>query len=225
MSDGSIVLVHGAWHGGWAWEPVAARLREAGRDVVAVDLPSAGPDPASLGDLTDDARAVGEVLDRVGPGTVVVGHSYGGQVVSEAAAGRHDVDHLVYVAAFLLDIGASLFGRVDGHLPDWVELVDGGALRPNRCNEIFYADVDPGTAAAAVGRLGLQSVASFTAELTGAAWRHIPTTYVVCEQDRAIPAAAQHEMSAAATNVHRLDSSHSPFLSMPDAVAGILLSV
>jgi pimeloyl-ACP methyl ester carboxylesterase len=165
-------------------------------------------------------------LDSIDGPSVLVGHSYGGQVISQASAGRDDVAHLVYVCAFMLDTGESLFGALGGESPDWIEVVaDGAATRSHRNAEIFYADVDPAVAAAASARLGLQSVPAFADELTGAGWHDTPSTYVVCEHDQAIPPPAQDAMSARAGTVHRLASSHSPFLSMPDAVAGIVLEV
>ncbi len=226
MSDAPIVLVHGAWHGGWAWDPLAERLRAAGREVVAVDLTSSGPDAAELGDLAADADVVRAALDRISEPSVLVGHSYGGQVISEASAGRSDIAHLVYLCAFMLDVGESLVGALVGDLPDWIEVVaDGAATMTHRNGEIFYGDVDMDLALPATERLGLQSVSSFSAELTGTGWREIESTYVICDLDMAIPPDAQSAMSARAGKVHRLASSHSPFLSMPDAVAGIVLSV
>jgi pimeloyl-ACP methyl ester carboxylesterase len=226
MADTPIVLVHGAWHGGWAWDPLTERLRAAGRDVTTVDLPSSGASADSLGDLAADAGCVRAALDSIGGDKILVGHSYGGQVISEASAGRSDVAHLVYVCAFMLDPGASLLGLLGGEVPDWIELVAGGsALRSHQHDVIFYADVDTDVAHAASERLELQSTASFGSELTGAGWREIDSTYIVCEFDMAIPPAQQIKMASNAGTVHRLASSHSPFLSMPDAVAGIVLAV
>lgn len=226
MGGTPIVLVHGAWHGGWAWNEVASRLRAAGREVVTVDLPSSGSDAGTLGDLAADASVVSTALDAIDGSAVLVGHSYGGQVISEASAGRDDVEHLVYVCAFMLDVGESLLGALGGEVPDWFELVaDDTASRTHRHAEIFYADVDDEVAAASSARLGLQSVSSFAAELTGAGWHAVASTYIICDQDQAIPPGAQEAMSARAGTVHLLASSHSPFLSMPDRVAEIILGV
>lgn len=226
MSNNPILLVHGAWHGGWAWDALVPLLRDAGRDVMTVDLPSAGHDPAALGDLAGDAAVVSAGLDSLDEPAVLVGHSYGGQVISQASASRDDVHHLVYVCAFMTDVGTSLLGALADGPPDWIEIVaDGTAMRSHRNAEIFYGDVDADAAESASARLGLQSVASFADELTGAGWHEIPSTYVLCEQDRAIPPVMQEPMSQHADNVHRLDASHSPFLSVPDQVAKILLTL
>jgi pimeloyl-ACP methyl ester carboxylesterase len=87
----TVLLAHGAWHGAWCWDGVVSRLGAEGLDVVAVDLPSV----TSGGDMYDDARAVREVLDATPGDKVVVGHSYGGIVITEAAAGAEGVRHLV----------------------------------------------------------------------------------------------------------------------------------
>src|SRR5207302_1944698 len=99
----SVVLVHGAWHGSWCWGRVMPLLRDAGVDTTAVDLPSRS-DP--LGDLHGDAAHVRSVLDASAGEVVLVGHSYGGAVIT--GAGTHDaVAHLVYLCAFALDKGES----------------------------------------------------------------------------------------------------------------------
>lgn len=222
----SILLVHGAWHGAWAWDGLRPLLEEEGRRVVTVDLPSSGPDPGALGGLDDDADTVRRALDSLDEPAIVVGHSYGGQVISEAAAGRDDVSHLVYLCAFMLDEGESLLSALDGEVPDWIAVAEDGAsshvLTPH---ENFYADVDDAVASSSAERLGHQSVPSFAAELSAPAWKHISSTYVIAEQDRAIPPPAQEAMSQRAGTVHRLASSHSPFLSMPERVAEIISSV
>jgi pimeloyl-ACP methyl ester carboxylesterase len=85
----SYLLVHGAWCGGWVWDDVAKRLAKAGHRVGVVDqLPSSGTDPASLGDLTDDANHVRSLLDAQDEPVVLVAHSYGGMVITELADTR-----------------------------------------------------------------------------------------------------------------------------------------
>ena len=88
------VLVHGLCHGGWCWEPTATDLAALGHDVTAVDLPLTG--------LDDDASVVTHTLDRLDGPVVLVGHSYGGLVISRVANGRDDVSHLVYIAALMI---------------------------------------------------------------------------------------------------------------------------
>ena len=108
----TVVLVHGAWHGAWCWDEVAERLTADGTPVVAVDSPSV----AAGGDMYDDARNVREAIAAAGGETVVVGHSYGGVVITEAAAGAQGVRHLLYLTAFMLDAGESL-ATITGSTP------------------------------------------------------------------------------------------------------------
>jgi pimeloyl-ACP methyl ester carboxylesterase len=226
MSDLPIVLVHGAWHGSWCWQQLVDELGARGRRVVTVENPSSGTDAATLGDLSADVANLQSQLDAIGGPSIVVGHSYGGQVISQASAGRSDIAHLVYIAAFMADTGDSVFGLTSGDSPDWIEPVaDGIALKSHRNEEIFYADVDPSAAATAAAKTGLQSISSFAEALTGAGWHNIPSSYIACEDDRAVPYPAQQAMSQRAGTTHTLKSSHSPFMSMPGAVADILAAL
>jgi pimeloyl-ACP methyl ester carboxylesterase len=106
----TIVLVHGAWHGAWCWAPLQATLDAAGVPSLALDLPGHSTSPEPLGDLYGDGAAVGRLLDTVACDVVLVGHSYGGAVISEAVADRTNVSHLVYVAAFCLEVDESVLG-------------------------------------------------------------------------------------------------------------------
>ncbi len=100
----TVVFVHGAWHGAWCWAPVLDELRAVGVPAVAVDLPGHGADPRPLADVAGDTAHVLEVLDGIDGPVVLVGHSYGGVVIT--GAGVHpNVRHLVYLAALVLDHG------------------------------------------------------------------------------------------------------------------------
>jgi len=226
QDDPTVVLVHGAWHGPWAWAEVAGRLAAEGVGVRTVDLPSVGPDAESLGDLHDDAAELRATLAEIDGPVVVVAHSYGGAVTSEGAAGAENVEHIVYLTAFMLDEGESLYGLVGGEPPDWWSLADDGrSVEVSRPEEIFYNDVDADVAASSSAALQLHRFDAFAQELRAAAWRDIPSTYVICEQDNAIPVPAQEMLSQRAGTVHRLDASHSPMLSQPDAVVEIIRGV
>lgn len=215
----TLLLVHGAWHGSWCWEPLRRELD--GLAVRTVDLPSSGTDPGSLGDLTDDARAVRAALTAIEGPVVVVAHSYGGIPVTEAAAAELGVVHLVYLAAFQLDVGESLVGGLGGAVPPW-QGVQETAIRVSTPEQAFYDGVDPELTEQSVARLGWQSVSSVTQPLSRAAWAGLPSTYVVCTQDQAIPPQAQEAMAQRAGEVLRLDAGHSPFLSQPAALAALL---
>jgi pimeloyl-ACP methyl ester carboxylesterase len=215
----ALLLVHGAWHGPWCWDRLVDEL--PGVDVHTVALPSAGPDPAALGDMYRDAAVVREALTALDRPVVVCGHSYGGVVITEAAAELPNVVGLVYLCAFQLDVGESL---ADGAEPrDWQQVDESnGAIAVRGATEIFYGDVDPALVADALPRLGYQSVAAFQQPLTRAAWHTVPSTYVVCENDRAIPLVAQEAMAGRAKRVVRMPTSHSPFLSRPGELAELL---
>jgi pimeloyl-ACP methyl ester carboxylesterase len=222
----TVVLVHGAWHGPWAWDEVERRLADEGLDVLTVDLPSVGEDSDADADLDDDAAAVRAVIDSVDGPVVVVAHSYGGAPTTQGAAGADNVAHIVYLTAFMLDEGESLFGLVGGVAPDWWLVADDGeTLLPDRPEEIFFNDVSEDATRAAVEQLAPHRMAAFTAPVGAVAWRDVPTTYVICDRDNAIPVPAQEMLAGRADNVTRLDASHSPFLSQPDAVVGIIRGV
>ena len=219
----SIVLVHGAWHGPWCWSKVAEPLRGRGLDLHTVKLPSSGPEPSSLADLYGDAAAVRAALDEIDGEVVVVAHSYGGIATTEGAAGASNVAHIVYLTAFMLDEGESLFAAVGAVEPDWwIKDEQELSLMPGRPEQIFYNDCSPEDTADAVSRLEPQSLAAIKQPVRSVAWREAPTTYVICDQDNAIPVFAQEYMAERAGDVRRIDASHSPFLSRPDEVVELI---
>lgn len=220
MADSStVLLVHGAWHGGWAWEDLVPHLAAAGLDARTVDLPSSG----SAGPMADDAAVVRDALAADDRPTLVVGHSYGGIAISEGAAGAANVTGLVYLCAFMLDAGGSLWETIGGTPPPWaLPDLEAGTSTVTDPVSAFYGDVEPATADRAIARLRPQSLQSFIDVQTQAAWKERPSTYVVCEQDGAIPPPAQEAMSAHADTVIRLDTSHSPMLSAPERVAELI---
>jgi pimeloyl-ACP methyl ester carboxylesterase len=222
----TFVLVPGGFVGGWYWSEVAARLRKAGHRVDVVEqLPSAGTDPASLGGLAADAEAVQQAVERVGEPVVLVGHSYGGMVITELAD-HPAVAHSVYLAAFWPQRGQSAIGLLaDGPPPTWISPGDDGTMRPTDDLELLRqtlcADVEEERAYAHLRRFLPQSIASVT-DVSSAPEHGHPTTYVICERDRALPPAVQERMAAAADHRHRLPSSHEAMTSMPDEVADLL---
>ena len=219
-SSSSALLVPGSWHGAWVYDQVADRLIRAGVAVTVIDLPS---NDGAAG-LADDAAAVRAALDKIGEPTVVVGHSYGGIAVSEGAAGSPEAVGLVYLAAFMLDIGESLLDALQHQLPDWISLDQAaGSHIAERSEEVLYGDCPPDVATRAATRLSRQSVAAIATPQTAAAWQNLPSTYLICDEDRAVPPPAQEAMSARATTVRRLPASHSPFLSRPGDVADVVL--
>jgi pimeloyl-ACP methyl ester carboxylesterase len=217
----TIVLVHGAWYSPEHWGPLRAALGDV--PTVTVDLASTGTDPAELTDMTDDAALIRETVDAVDGPVVVVAHSYGGIPVTEALTHAPNVTRIVYVTSFQLDVGQSLMSSIGGWAPDWWEFDhEAGVMSIARPVEAFLHDVPAAEAAEAAGRMRLQSIRSFEQRLGNAAWRTIPSTYVVTTADAAIPPELQREMARRCERVHELPTSHSPFLAATGELAALL---
>ncbi|MGQ0718509.1 MAG: alpha/beta fold hydrolase [Pseudonocardiales bacterium] len=222
------VLVHGAFIGGWYWRDVAELLKKEGHRVEVVEqLPSIGTDPTALGDLHTDAAVVRQVIDAVGDQVTLVGHSYGGMVVTELAD-HPAVAHSVYLSALWPLRGQSCMDLFGGSPPPWVVLRDDGTVEASDdlevMRQVWCADVDPQRATENIRRKLPMSISSIVAASTAPARGH-PTTYIILENDQTIPPAAQQQMSAAADHVVRLVSSHQAMVSIPDKLAAVLANV
>lgn len=146
-------------------------------------------------------------------------------VISLAASGRGDVSRLVYLCAFMPDAGESLVQLTGGEPARWIQLLDGGLTLPDPAQsaDVFYAGCDEETAREAVARIKPMAGAPFGQPVAEPAWHGIPSTYIVCTQDRAIPPELQRNVFAPrADEVVELEASHSPFSSQPGAVAALL---
>lgn len=225
MSRPTVLLVHGAWHGSWAWGPLAETLSARGWTTKTVDLPSVHADDYDVKTLADDAVAVEAAVDEVDGPVVLVAHSYGGVPTTQAALDDR-VQHVVFISAFVLDEGESLLAAVGGVAPDWW-VVDGDVVSAGTDAEppqhLFFGDLDQQTADAAAARLKKQARRPFTDAVTHVSWRDRPTTYVITEQDQVFPLPAQEALAARSdSRPVRLATSHSPFLSRPEAVADVI---
>ena len=223
MSGPTLVLVHGAWYGSWAWQPLMRRMADI--DVRTVSLTTVGGDPSRLGDMPQDAAAVRAAVDAIDGPVVVCAHSYGGIPVTQGLADATNVVGLVYLCAFQLSIGESLLGSIGGTPPEWWDIhEDAGYVGAQRPEEVFFHDCGPDLQAEASAkvRASHMALAAKHQTLTAVAWSSIPSTYVVCTRDQAIPPDAQRAMAERSGSVVELDASHSPFLSMPDKVAELL---
>jgi len=220
-----VVLVHGSWHGGWCWDAVVGELKKRGIPVKTVELPSVG-ERAGEATLDDDVAAVRSVLDTAVNPVVLCGHSYGGVVAGEAAD-HPIVEHVVFLAAFMLELGECLLDLAYGDPPpaltryfreqgDVIEVAPEGRIIS------FYADCDPVLAAEAAARLRPMSIFPAGTPVTRVGWREKDTTYVLATQDEAITIDNQRFMARRADNVVSWDTSHSPMLSRPDLVSDLL---
>ena len=234
-----IVLVHGAWHGAWCWYKLVARLRAAGHTVTCPDLPGHGVDRTPTTDVTMNAyvERVASVLDAAPEPVVLVGHSMGGAVVSQTSEVRPErIRHAVYLAAFAPAHGQSVF-QVARSDPDdrmgarMVMSADRRSitLKPETVREGLYADCAEEDVALAQMLLVPQASAPLGTPLalTDARYGRVPRSYIECTQDQAVSIGAQRTMPgrAGCTQVHSLDTGHSPFLSAPDRLAAILAGI
>ena len=188
------LLVHGAFGGGWVWDDVARWLKMAGHHVRVVDqLPSAGSDPGSLGDLNADINHVRQMLDATDKPVVLVGHSYGGMVLTELAD-HPNVPHSVYVTALWPQQGQSVLNLYGDVLPPNIIRRDDGALELTddftRAWQGMCPDVDHARAQEILSRSVLQSAASL-ASPSAAPERTHPTTYVIATGETDASVAAQ----------------------------------
>ncbi|MFF7454566.1 alpha/beta fold hydrolase [Kitasatospora sp. NPDC008115] len=225
----TIVLEHGAFADASSWNGVIAELRADGYPVVAAANPLRGP--------AADAAALRTVLDHIPGPKILVGHSYGGNVISQAGAGDPEVKGLVYVAAFLPAPGESaleLTGRFPGStLPDALDPVtyrqaDGTTatdlyIRQDRFRQQFAADVPADRAALMAAGQRPVAQSALEEKATAAAWETKPSWAVVTTRDLNIPAAAQRFMAERAhARTTEVAASHSVAVSRPGLVAGVI---
>jgi pimeloyl-ACP methyl ester carboxylesterase len=223
-----ILLVHGAFGGASVWDRVIPELERRGHHVQAIDLPGSGEDPTPVAEVTLDAyasRVCATLAD--GPPAVLVGHSMGGVVITQAAARCPDqLAALVYVCAFVPGDGQSLLdlAQLPEGAGDQVQanmVLEGdppvARMPATAAREALLACCDDEQAAWATATLRPQPVMPFTEPVTlgGEAFASLPRAYVSCTQDRAINPALQRRMLAAAgcDPVVELNTDHFPMAS------------
>jgi pimeloyl-ACP methyl ester carboxylesterase len=213
-----VVLVHGAWADGTGWQHIIPLLEEEGYPVIAVQNP--------LSSIADDVATTKRVIDAeslLGP-VIVVGHSYGGVTMSGAAAGNPNVKALVYLAAFAPDAGevAARF------LPDYPSLL-GTALVPDAADylyvdrakfrEVFAGDVDRTEARVMAAAQKPVNSHIFGETLEAAAWRTIPSWYLVSKKDNTInPDLQRFYAQRMGATTKEISASHVAFISRPKEV-------
>ncbi|HUJ56874.1 MAG TPA: alpha/beta hydrolase [Kofleriaceae bacterium] len=229
----TIVLVHGAFADASSWTAVVQRLQQRGYTVIAPPNPLRGVAP--------DAAAVAAVLETIAGPIVLVGHSYGGMVISQAAEGHAAVKALVYVAAFVPETGESAGAIINKFPvatfgPDRLRIVPnavpGGAgsgadayIKPDAFREVIAADLPASTASAMAATQRPIEASAIGSPLTGTpAWKTIPSWALVARSDHAIsPAAERFMYERAHAHVVEVDASHAVAVSHPDDVANLIL--
>ena len=213
----SVVLVHGAFADGSGWRPLAEKLMRDGFSVHVVQLPETSFDA--------DVAATRRVLATAGP-SVLVGHSYGGMVITEVGADAN-AKSLVYVAAFQPDVGETA-GQLNSNPPpasNSVAPVGDGflAVKPESFAADFAADLPKDLAAfMAISQVPITQDA-FAAKVTQAAWKTKPSFAIVAKQDRMINPDTERTMAKrAGSEVHELPGSHALFVTHANEIAQVI---
>ena len=240
MTSPTFILVHGAWHSGACWQPVAERLRARGCNVLAPDLPGHGTNELPLTKVTLKTYTdfIVALLDAATVPVTLVGHSMAGAVVSEAATRRPGkVARLVFLCAYLPCDGESIFDVIAlnrSHEPftaiDLALQMSGDkrscTVDTEQIVPLFHNCAPAAAADEAAARFSVQATLPLAAKarIDETAWAKLKCTYILCAQDKVIPVHHQRRML---TRRHcdvllQLDTDHSPFVSCPDQLALIL---
>ena len=218
----NIVLVHGGFVDGSGWAAVYRALREQGFTVSVVQNPTTS--------LADDVQATKRVLAAQDGPVILVGHSYGGAVISEAG-NDPAVAGLVYIAAFAPDAGESVASLIKdpppgAPVPPILPPKDGYLLLdPAKFAASFAADVEPELAAFMADAQVPWGLEALQGAVSQPAWKTKPSWYLVASDDRMIPPAAQRAMSKrAGSTVAEVAASHAVYVSQPDAVVRLIAS-
>lgn len=217
----NIVLVHGLWADGSSWNKVIPILQNARHKVIAVQL--------AAHSLAEDVATVKRAIDLVGGPTILVGHSFGGFVITNAAYNNKNVTGLVYVAAFAPDEGESAVNFVPVEsLPSGLLVFDSGGfayLNPKMFHGAFIQDANETEAEtlAAVQKPAYQSL--FTEKSGPPAWKQLPTWFEVSEGDHIIPPDIERNFAKRmnATTIS-INSSHASLVTHPDEIAELILN-
>lgn len=217
----NVVLVHGAWADGSSWSKLIPRLRAAGLHAVAVQNP--------LSSIADDVASTNRLIDAQDGPVLLVGHSYGGAVITEAG-NNPKVAGLIYVAAFAPDEGESCGGLAQGFpttpLFGEIQPIEDGyiMLTEKGVRESFAQDLSSDEQTLVLATQGATQGAILGTPLKKAAWHSKPNWFVIASNDRAI--APEQEASTAkrmGAKTLTLSSSHLPMLSHPEEVAEFVI--
>ncbi len=236
----TFILVHGAWQGAWAWDTIVPRLRAAGHDAIAIDLPGNGFDSTPPQEVTLDLYAahVARLVDAVRGPVVLVGHSMGGTVASQTCELRPNrIALAIYLCAFLLPDGMSVLEFYGQYLKPEMRgafsriTYDAERLRssidPASALEVFYHQAERSVAEAAAHRLTPQpeGVRRSRLHLSSARFGSVPRVYIEALEDRSVHLPLQRKMQelTPCLTTYALESDHAPQLSNPDALTEVFL--
>ncbi|KAJ5640035.1 uncharacterized protein N7484_007897 [Penicillium longicatenatum] len=237
----TILFVPGAWHNPDCYDPVVQRLEAVGYKTDKVHLPTVDPPTHYLDFSADVSRIRAQIEHAVNEGrdVVVVAHSYGGLPSNEAIKGLDintrqkvgltgGVTHLFFCCSFVIAEGQSLISAFGGNDLPWFRVSD-DKLEVNVADpeKIFYNDCNDAQVERAVAALKSHSYQAFHSVCTYAAWKNIPSTYLYCLQDAAIPLTVQKMMVEGTAKgfgmrTETVDASHSPFISQPDELTAAI---
>lgn len=218
----NIILVHGTWVDASSGGKIIPILQNAGHNVIAVQL--------TLTSLADDVSTVRRAIDFIGEPIILVGHSYGGFVITNAAYNEVKVKELVYLAAFAPDEGQSMSDLVDSSkLPKGFLIFDSAGfvyVNPEMFWQMCAQDIDPVQAKVMAATQKPTNQSILTEKSGPPAWKQLPTWYQVSENDRIIPPAIQRIFAKQmnATAIISIASSHSSPISHPNEIARLILN-
>lgn len=238
MTD--IVLIHGAWQGGWVWTDVAPVLVTAGHRCHPVDLPGSAPDGKDRASVTfdDQVEYLKELFLRIDEPAIVVGHSGGGLAASQIAEEMPDrVAGIIYVAGMMLPDGTRFADVVEACRKDepsaagiwpYLDHLEGmSAVPPAAAIDIFYHDCDPGAAASAAAKLTPQSNAArdVSPRITKERYGTVPRVYIEALKDRSVVPVVQRRMQdlVPGATIRRIDTGHAPMLADPARLSELLV--
>jgi pimeloyl-ACP methyl ester carboxylesterase len=236
----TFILVHGAWQGSWAFDTIVPRLKAAGHDAIAADLPGDGHDNTLPGEvnLALYANKVAGLVDAVQGPVIMVGHSMGGITASQVSEMRPDrIALAIYLCAFMLPDGFAVLDFYEKYLEPWMKgaharvSYEAGTSRidPVSAVDVFYQMSDRKVAEAAAARLTPQPEGARRSKLhlTPENYGQVPRVYVEALQDRSVHLPLQRKMQeiTGCAAVYNLESDHAPQLSMPDVLVEKLLMV
>jgi len=222
----TIVLVHGAWADSSGWSDVVRRLQKRGYNVLAPATP--------LRSLASDAAYLASFLAQTSGPIVLAGHSYGGAVITNAAAGNPNVKALVYVNGFAPDVGEDTLqlAGADSLIPSSIEFKGIPPFGPNdvdvyikkaNFNETFAGDLPEKLTDVLWATQRPVALAAGAGGTTATAWRTIPSWYLLARQDKTITPTAQRMMATrAGSTIVEIDSAHLSMLSHPNAVVDLI---